>query len=160
MQDYYAILNLQLNASKAEIKNAFRKEALKWHPDRNKSSEAIERMQLINEAYLILKDDEARLKYDKEYKRYQNFKRQQQSTRSTQASSSYTSSSKEEYTFNDDVLNDWIKKAKKQAKNMVIMSIDDLMGMSKSAFGSAWDATKYHILTLIVLSFVLLAIAK
>jgi len=158
MRDYYAILNLTPNASKRAIKNAYRKEAFKWHPDKNKSYEAIERMQLINEAYLILKDDEARLKYDKEYKRYQNFKKQHHSIK--KASPASSSASKEQYTFDDDVLNNWIKNARKQAKEMVRMSIDDLIGMSKFAFRSAWDATKYYALTLVVLSFILLAIAK
>ena len=159
MCDYYAILNLSPNATAAQIKSAFRKEALKWHPDRNKSLDAINKMQLINEAYLILKDEEARSKYDREYKRYQNFKSQQKTTRDVHSSTSSTSSNNQ-YKFDDDVLNDWIKKARKQARDMVRMSVDDLVGMSKSAIGSAWEATKYHILVLIVLSFVLFAIAK
>ena len=48
MIDYYAILNIEHNATKKEIKTAFKKEALKWHPDRNSSPEATARMQLIN----------------------------------------------------------------------------------------------------------------
>jgi hypothetical protein len=102
---------------------------------------------------LILKDDEARLKYDKEYKSYYNSKEQNHTSKNTDYSS-------KEYSFEDDVLNDWVKKAKEQAKEMVRMSIDDLVGMSKSAFGAVWDATKYHIFTLILLSFILLAISK
>ena len=146
MHNYYEILKIKPDASKEIIKKAFREEALKWHPDRNKSPEARERMQLINEAYLILKDDEARFKYDIEYQRYHNFKEQNSSYR------------EEEYAFDDETLNDWIKKARVQAKEMVKMSIDDLVGMSKVAFSSAWEATKYHVLVLIVLSFILIAI--
>jgi DnaJ-class molecular chaperone len=44
MVDYYAILNINSTASKKEIKEAFKREALKWHPDRNNSSDATKKM--------------------------------------------------------------------------------------------------------------------
>ena len=74
MIDYYEILNVKSTASKKDIKEAFKREALKWHPDRNKSPDATARMQLVNEAYLILKDDEARERYDKQYYQFANQK--------------------------------------------------------------------------------------
>jgi len=141
--DYYAILNIEPTASKKEIKEAFKKEAMKWHPDRNSSSDATERMQLINEAYLILKDDEARARYDKQYYQFQeaSSKRQDKSQEKPQWNN---------YSSNDDILNDWIKKAKQQAKEMVMMSIEDLVGMSKVATSAAWEKTKYAILIVVV----------
>lgn len=144
MTDYYAILNIEHNATKNEIKAAFKKEALKWHPDRNGSPGATARMQLINEAYLILKDDEARLKYDKQYQKFKQAARQEPAKWET-------------YSIDDDTLNDWIKKAKQQAKEMVMMSVEDLVGMSKAATGAAWERTKFAILIVIIVN-ILIAI--
>jgi len=63
-RDYYEILDIQKNASKDEIKNAYRKLALKFHPDRNKSPDAEEKFKEISEAYAVLSDDEKRTRYD------------------------------------------------------------------------------------------------
>jgi DnaJ-class molecular chaperone len=142
MQDYYAILNIDSNASNECIKKAYRKEASKWHPDKNKSPEATQRMQLINEAYLILSDKEARDRYDQEYQHYRDFKEQ-----------SY-SNSKQDYSFNDDVLNNWVNNARVQAKEMAKQSLDDLLGMTQAAFKAAYQNTKYHIMLLVILNII------
>lgn len=63
-RDYYDILGISRNASKEEIKKAYRKQALEWHPDRNKSSQAEAKFKEINEAYEILSDKEKRAAYD------------------------------------------------------------------------------------------------
>ena len=64
--DYYQILGVDKNASAEEIKKAYRKLALKYHPDRNKGNkEAEEKFKQINEAYAVLSDKEKREKYDK-----------------------------------------------------------------------------------------------
>ena len=65
--DYYKTLGLQSTAKKEYIKKAYRKLVLEFHPDRNKSPNAHEKFIEINEAYLLLYDDEARQKYDREY---------------------------------------------------------------------------------------------
>lgn len=63
--DYYEILELQRNASGDEIKKAYRKMALKYHPDRNPDDkEAEEMFKKVNEAYQILSDKEKRQIYD------------------------------------------------------------------------------------------------
>ncbi|HEX7031582.1 MAG TPA: molecular chaperone DnaJ [Nitrososphaera sp.] len=63
-RDYYEVLGLQKGASKEEIKNAYRKLALQYHPDRNKDKGAEEKFKEISEAYAVLSDDEKRKRYD------------------------------------------------------------------------------------------------
>jgi len=63
-RDYYEVLNVPRNASKEEIKRAYRELALKYHPDRNKSPDAEEKFKEISEAYAVLSDDEKRMQYD------------------------------------------------------------------------------------------------
>lgn len=64
-RDYYEVLGVQKGASKDEIKNAYRKLALQYHPDRNKEPGAEEKFKEISEAYAVLYDDDKRAKYDK-----------------------------------------------------------------------------------------------
>jgi len=63
-KDFYQILGVDKNASVDEIKKAYRKLALKWHPDKNKSKQAEEKFKEINEAYEILSDSKKRQAYD------------------------------------------------------------------------------------------------
>ena len=63
-RDYYEILGVNRNASKAEIKKAYRKLALKYHPDKNPAKDAEEKFKEISEAYAVLYDDEKRKRYD------------------------------------------------------------------------------------------------
>jgi molecular chaperone DnaJ len=65
-KDYYEILGVDRNATEEEIKKAFRKLALKYHPDRNPGDKyAEEKFKEINEAYEVLSDPEKRAKYDR-----------------------------------------------------------------------------------------------
>jgi curved DNA-binding protein CbpA len=63
--DYYAILGVEPGASLAQIKAAFKKLALRYHPDVYKGSDAEERMRLILEAYQTLNDAKLRQAYDR-----------------------------------------------------------------------------------------------
>lgn len=63
-RDYYDILGVSKNASKDEIRKAYRKLALEWHPDRNKSSNANDKFKEINEAYEVLSDARKKETYD------------------------------------------------------------------------------------------------
>ena len=65
-KDYYDILGVNSKASADEIKKAYRKLAMKFHPDQNKDNpEAEEKFKEINEAYDILKDNQKRAAFDR-----------------------------------------------------------------------------------------------
>ena len=64
-KDYYEVLGLQKGASEDEIKRAFRKLAIKYHPDKNQgNAEAEAKFKEINEAYQVLSDPEKKARYD------------------------------------------------------------------------------------------------
>ncbi|NPD66709.1 molecular chaperone DnaJ [Lichenicola cladoniae] len=65
-QDYYATLEVARDASADDLKKAYRKLAMKYHPDRNAGDKASEaRFKELNEAYDVLKDDQKRAAYDR-----------------------------------------------------------------------------------------------
>lgn len=65
-RDYYEVLGLKKGASEGEIKKAFRKMAMKYHPDKNPGDkEAEEKFKEINEAYAVLSDPDKKDKYDR-----------------------------------------------------------------------------------------------
>ena len=109
MEDYYKKLNITTQASLLEIKKSYRKLALQWHPDHNKRSDAHEIFISINQAYLILSDNEARFKYDIEYNRYFAVKH----------------NDNEFVNFADNDLNSWSNNAKKQAESYARMTYSD-----------------------------------
>lgn len=63
-RDYYDILGVTKSASATDLKSAYRKLALKWHPDRNKESGAEAKFKEINEAYEVLSNTDKKAKYD------------------------------------------------------------------------------------------------
>ena len=62
--NYYTILEVNKNANQEDIKKAYRKQAIKWHPDKNHEPNADEMFKKIGKAYSILSDAEKRKIYD------------------------------------------------------------------------------------------------
>ncbi|MBR5876342.1 MAG: DnaJ domain-containing protein [Akkermansia sp.] len=63
--DYYQLLDVPENASARDIKAAYRKQAMRYHPDHNEGNDAAEeRFKLVSEAYRVLADAEQRAHYD------------------------------------------------------------------------------------------------
>ena len=64
-RDYYEVLGVNKSAKKEEIKKAYRKLALKFHPDKNKGDKAAEeKFKEASEAYHVLSDDKRKTNYD------------------------------------------------------------------------------------------------
>lgn len=69
-KDYYSILEIKRDVSPKDIRDAYRKLALIYHPDRNSSSDAPAKMSEINEAYAVLSDPEKRAAFDKIHNKF------------------------------------------------------------------------------------------
>ena len=81
-RDYYRELDVSPDASGAEIQNAWRAAAKRWHPDTNRSPDAVERMKRINEAREVLSDPRRRAEYDRTYQQHRSGSAGQQRSRS------------------------------------------------------------------------------
>ena len=156
--DYYAILEVSQSATLAEIKSAYRSQAMKWHPDKNRGMDTTEKMKEINEAKLILTDEEARVRYDREYLRFKSFR--QEKTKKTeepnqkknedkkqehsQKTEEKTHENKNEkpkeeyssYQFDDEVLKKWMENARKQAIRNLYEMINEFRDSSLVGFGT------------------------
>lgn len=147
-KDYYKILEINQTATQEEIKAAFKKQAVKWHPDRNLGTDTTEKMQEINEAYLILKDKEARERYDREYLRYKEFTQQSKSYHQEKTSQDYKQSQSESnqrkekakepnYEFDDEILKKWVRNARRQAVDLAKQTIKEVGELSVTATKAA-----------------------
>ncbi|HNC34042.1 MAG TPA: J domain-containing protein [Bacteroidia bacterium] len=150
--DYYALLEITPTATSEEIKAAFKKQAMRWHPDRNPGVDTNPQMQLINEAKLILLDEEARVKYDLQYSRFRQHqtekeqfrkqeqqRKQEQHRRQEEQQKKQTTQDYKEETFtysdfsvDDEVLKRWMANAKRQAVDLAKQTIEELKGMTKA----------------------------
>lgn len=131
-KDYYLILEIPFEASVEEIKVAFKKQALRWHPDRNQGRDTKSIMQDINEAYLVLKDAEARVRYDNEYKRFKAYqKKESEFTVASNVEDDFPKESK--YEFDDEILKRWMTNAREQASNLVSQTFKEIKIGAKAA---------------------------
>ena len=131
--DYYSILNVDHEANSEVIKKAYRREAIKWHPDKNPGKDTVREMQQIIEAFTILNDPDARQRYDKEYTLFKQKFADNECTESN-------------YDIQDDILKDWINKARRQAIDFVKQTIQDISGLTKESSSAAFDKVKYLVL--------------
>lgn len=154
-KDYYQILEISQESTIDEIKSAFKKQALRWHPDKNIGKDTTQIMQDINEAYLILKDIEARTKYNEEYRRFNEFKKSKQIIvveEPIKSDEAYSKAEKE-YVVHDEVLFRWMENARQQAIKLAKETLEDLLGMTKAGLK---EAGKNAIFSIISTPFILI----
>lgn len=131
--DYYSVLGVLNTASTNELKIAYRSLVKKYHPDINHSSDATAKMQLLNEAYLILSDPEAKTIYDVEWIRYHETKGGESQTKQSPPDNNEEQATGKNYHFESDLLRDWIEKAQKQAGDITAQAVKDTGGIVKAA---------------------------
>ncbi len=119
-KDYYAVLGVCPPSNQAEVKSSYKKQVSKWHPDRCREPNAVEMMQLINEAYFILKDPDSKEIYDAEYYRF------------LAAKSDDSAVDNEIYEYESEQMQSWAEKAKEFGKSMAQKSLDDAIGLTGS----------------------------
>lgn len=143
--DYYLVLDIDISASDIDIKYAYKKQATIWHPDKNHGVDTTIKMQLINEAYLILKDNEARERYNVEYKKFTHYVSANDIT--VDDSDNYTST---DYVVEDELLYKWMQNAKRQAVVLAKQAINDFkeigLNASKEAAKSAGSQLLFQII--------------
>ncbi|HPT50307.1 MAG TPA: DnaJ domain-containing protein [Accumulibacter sp.] len=69
MKDFYAVLGIASDATHSEVTQAYRRKALKFHPDRNSAADAAEQFREVQDAYDTLADAERRREYDENRRR-------------------------------------------------------------------------------------------
>lgn len=147
-KNYYKILDIPPSSTDDEVKKAYRKMSIKWHPDKNPCEDVTQIMQDINEAYAILKDAEKRERYDAEYKRFcEAFHHgRKQKEGSAHETSSQSKWSYDYYDIEDNDLKENIKDAQQYAKDLVEEFLKDLKKTSKmAAKGATKNAVNYTI---------------
>lgn len=165
-KDYYEILEVSPEASLEEIKQAYRSQSLKWHPDRNKDKDTTAIMQDINEAYSILKDAEKRQRYDKEYKRFKQSQRtdskQTNSQQGHQQNNTQTHSSQTrnrntwtyDYTVHDEQVKNDMDDAREYARKLVDEFLKGLKENSAKAVKGAWEEMQGYVWAAIILTII------
>lgn len=135
IKNHYETLGVNPNADKQTIKKAYRKLALEFHPDRNKSPDAHEKFIEINEAYLILYDDEARLRYDREH-HYHFARKEEPKTEHSESAGKQQKSTSQEFgkertyqKYEDEDLNKWSKNAREQAESFAKMAFNEFSNL-------------------------------
>jgi|TARA_B110000908_G_C10208941_1_gene429197 curved DNA-binding protein CbpA len=172
-KDYYAILDISQSATLLEIKSAYRTQAMKWHPDKNQGVDTTEKMKEINEAKLILNDEDARVRYDREYLRFKSFQKNKEKENKTEKQEQNekkhsrketkhekeTEKPKESYStyqFDDEILRKWMENARKQALRNVQEMINEFSNSSLIGFGAFFKTA----LMAIVIGFIFFIIVQ
>ncbi len=138
--DYYKLLEASPEASADEIKRAYRKQALLWHPDKHPNEDVTDRMRDINEAYAILKDSEKRKRYDAAYRRFMA-----ETSNDVASDTGRCSNFRYNYDTGDDELNDDIADARAYAQSLVDKFFEELKRNSQTAAQGAWNKSKAYI---------------
>lgn len=166
-KDYYKILDVSPGATLAEIKQAYRSQSLKWHPDRNKDVDTTAIMQDINEAYSILKEADKRRRYDREFLRFKQTQQAKNNSSNNRANTQHTSSQSQsssstynrtswtyDYTVHDEQVKNDIDDAREYARKLVDEFLKGLKENTAKAAKGAWEEMQGYVWAAIILSII------
>ena len=111
MKDYYNILELKYPADELIVKRAFRRLALKYHPDKNNEPNAVQKFIELTEAYEVLRDQFKKYEYDRLYHKFYNFKNENQNSIQSDE--------------NSNIGKEWAEFGKEKANEYVTMSYEE-----------------------------------
>lgn len=152
-KDYYKILNVDKNAQFEVIKRAYYALSKKYHPDKNMKTDTTSKMQEINEAFSILKDEQKRKRYDSEYQLFINFSQGKFRERETDSNSwDY------DYDIQDEKVKYDVQQAREYAKKLVDDFFLSLKETSQDAVKGFWDSIKPLLLTIMILNIIVVII--
>ncbi len=183
--DYYDILDISQLATVAELKSAYRTQAMKWHPDKNRGMDTTEKMKEINEAKLILTDKEARVRYDREYLRFKSFHQEKEKVKKSEEPRQQQNEHREQeqeqerkteekiyenkvkkpkdeystYYSDDEILKKWMENARKQAMRNVHEMITEFQDSSIAGFGTFFK-TALMVIVVGIIFFIIIQILK
>lgn len=159
--DYYEVLHVSQGALSDEIKAAYRRESIKWHPDKNTNIDTTLQMQRVNEAYAILKDPEKRQRYDYEYNRFKQTKHTHSSSQTSHPDITYRKPEQKQKTTNnfwtydyevyDEKVKEDIHNAREYAKKLVDEFMSSLKQSAKDAAQGAWSEIKPYLIVILVM---------
>lgn len=143
-RDYYAILEVGPQSSPQEIRAAYRRLSLLWHPDKNPGKDVTGKMQDINEAYSILKDPEKKERYDAEYAFYKEFENSCRSSQCdvTDEDGQHKEDFAKSYTVRDERVREDIRRAQEYAVTLVSAFMREWKSALKDAGRGAKDGCK------------------
>lgn len=154
-KDYYKILEINFPSNEGEIKSAYRRLSLKWHPDKNPGVDTSNWMIDVNEAYYILNNPDKKKRYDYEYINYIKF--QEANNKKSEYRDSTT---QERYSPHDFNVRQDIKEAHDKSSKLVNDFLDSLKKVSKDAAKGAWEGIFPYIIGGLLLSLIgLIALA-
>ena len=163
-KDYYSILEISQSATQADIKRAFKTQAIKWHPDKNIGTDTTLKMQEINEAYLILKDSDARRRYDIEYLKFRKFREQNQyqhtEKNNKQEQKEHSKSRTYEYEVEDETLEKWMRNAQKQAVDLAKLTLKEIAVLSVEATKQAGSKMFQMLIYYAISGFIIMILFK
>ena len=152
-KDYYKILEIGFPSNGDEIKTAYRRISLKWHPDKNPGIDTSNLMIDINEEYYILNNPDKKNRYDCEYIKYINFL-----GANNQKAENKDYTNPESYNPYDLNVRQDIKDAHDKATELVNEFLNSLKKASKDAAKGAWDNMFPYIIVGIIFSLIALIV--
>jgi len=163
-RDYYKTLEISADTAQEEIRTAYKKLAMRWHPDRNPAMDTTSKMQSLNEAYLILGDARTRERYDQECRRFRQWTLHAQERpepepfhrgEDSEAHFKYA-----DYTVHDDELRDWMNQAARRSGDLGNQIIEDAKGMLVEAGKTALINASSGLVLVAALSIVPVLVVK